>query len=131
MNDALETIIALARQNIERNPSLQGRPAEAVAKQYLAGLRDEVEEVGVEIRADNAIYLADELADILWDYACAMAQLERAGYISNIEEVLVHAVQKYQERAPAFLELTEEKWEAIKTKQKTELKHRHQELYGN
>ncbi len=124
-------ILDIARENIRKNPSLQGRPSEEVALQYLAGLKDEIEEVRDEIREENQIHLEDELSDIAWDYACVLAQLEQAGYIESAEAVIAHGLTKYSQRAPAFLEATEEPWEAVKAKQKAELKQRHEELYGN
>ncbi len=124
-------ILAIARENIRRNPSLQSRPAEEVALQYLAGLKDEIEEVREEIRERNQIHLEDELSDIAWDYACVLAQLEQAGYIESAEAVIEHGFAKYSERAPAFLENSEDAWDAVKAKQKAELKNRHEELYGN
>lgn len=124
-------ILDIARENIRKNPSLQGRPSEEVALQYLAGLKDEIEEVRDEIREENQIHLEDELSDIAWDYACVLAQLEQAGYIESAEAVIAHGLAKYSQRAPAFLEATEEPWEAVKAKQKAELKQRHEELYGN
>ena len=124
-------IRAIARENIRQNPSLQGRPVDEVALQYLSGLKDEVEEVRVEIKEHNRVHLEDELSDIAWDYACVLAQLEHADYIDSAEAVIVHGIDKYKERAPAFLEASEEMWDAIKTKQKAELKQRHEELYGN
>ncbi len=124
-------ILNIARENIRNNPSLQGRPVDEVALQYIAGLKDEVEEVKDEIKEQNNVYLEDELSDIAWDYACVLAQLEKAGYIDSTEAVIAHGFTKYSERAPAFLESSEEMWDAIKTKQKAELKKRHEELYGN
>lgn len=124
-------ILDIARENIRQNPSLQGRPPEEVALRYLSGLTDEVEEVKVEVREHNKVHLEDELSDIAWDYACVLAQLELAGYIDSAEAVIAHGLSKYSERAPAFLEATEEPWEAVKTKQKTDLGQRHQRLYGN
>jgi NTP pyrophosphatase (non-canonical NTP hydrolase) len=124
-------ILHIARENIRNNPSLQGRSADEVALQYLAGLKDEVEEVKDEIKENNSVHLEDELSDIAWDYACMLAQLEHAGYIKSAEAVIAHGLTKYSERAPAFLEATDELWDAIKTKQKAELKQRHEELYGN
>ena len=124
-------ILDIARENIRNNPSLQSRPSEEVALQYLAGLKDEVEEVRAEIKENNCVYLEDELSDIAWDYTCALAQLELAGYIESAEAVIAHGLAKYSERAPAFLEATEEPWEAVKAKQKAELRRRHEELYGS
>lgn len=130
MSEAFLKLIALARENIQYNPSLKGKTGEAVALQYLSGLMEEIEEVKVEIRADNQIYLTDELSDIAWDYACVLAQLEQAGYIERAEDMLTLGLQKYTERAPAFLEMTNERWNVIKAQQKLDLKQRHQEMYG-
>ena len=124
-------IVNIARENIRQNPSLQGRAADEVALQYLSGLKDEVEEVRVEIKEQNRVHLEDELSDIAWDYACVLAQLEHAGYIDSAEAVIAHGLSKYSERAPAFLESSEDMWDAIKTKQKADLKKRHESLYGN
>jgi NTP pyrophosphatase (non-canonical NTP hydrolase) len=124
-------ILAIARDNIFKNPDLQNRPAEQVVHKYLDGLKDEVEEVREEIRDKNRVFLEDELSDIAWDYACMLAALERAGYISSAEAVIVHGLEKYATRAPAFLETSEDMWDDIKAKQKLELTQRHQQLYGN
>lgn len=90
-----------------------------------------MKEVADEIRADNKIYLEDELSDIAWDYACVLAQLEYNGYIESVESVFQNGFKKYSERAPAFLEASEAPWEAIKKTQKEILKKRHEKLYGN
>lgn len=124
-------ILNIARENIRKNPSLHNRPPSEVALQYLGGLKDEVEEVRDEIREHNRIHLEDELSDIAWDYACVLAQLEHVGYIESAEAVITHGLHKYSKRAPAFLETSEDMWDNIKTKQKAELKQRHDELYAN
>ena len=123
-------ILAIARDNIKKNPSLAGRPDKEVALQYLSGLKDEVEEVRAEIKENNKVHLEDELSDIAWDYACVLAQLEHTGFIDSAEAVIEHGFLKYSQRAPAFLETSEDMWDAIKAKQKAELKQRHEELYG-
>ncbi len=129
--DKFLEILAIARDNIAKNPSLQGRPVTDVAIQYLRGLQDEVAEVTAEILPDNKVYLEDELSDIVWDYACVLAQLERHGYIDSAEGVIAHGLAKYTERAPAFLEASEDMWEEVKANQKAKLKVRHEERYGN
>lgn len=131
MQKGFPDILAIARENIKRNPSLADRSVEDVAHQYLQGLRDEVQEVADEVRSDNTVHLEDELADIAWDYACVLAQLEQHGYIDSAESVLEHGLKKYTERAPAFLEASEDMWDAVKKTQKEQLKHRHKETYGN
>lgn len=124
-------LLDIARENIKKNPSLQGRSVDEVALQYLTGLRDEVEEVREEIKENNSVFLVDELSDIAWDYACVLAQLESQGYIENAEAVIAHGLVKYTERAPAFLENSEKPWDAIKKIQKERLLKQHQEKYGN
>jgi NTP pyrophosphatase (non-canonical NTP hydrolase) len=124
-------ILNIARENIRKNPSLQGRPTEDVVLQYLKALQDEVAEVTEEVGEHNRVHLEDELSDIAWDYACVLAKLEQAGYIDSAEAVIAHGLNKYSERAPAFLEASEDMWDAVKTKQKNDLKTRHEELYGN
>ena len=124
-------ILEIARENIRRNPSLAGLSGVELGQQYLGGLKDEVEEVAVEIKENNAVYLEDELSDIAWDYACVLASLESKGLIESAEAVLLHGLEKYQERAPAFLETTEDHWESVKKIQKEVLHKRHEELYGN
>lgn len=124
-------ILEIARDNIRHNPSLANRSGVDVGLQYLSGLKDEVEEVVVEVKENNAVYLEDELSDIAWDYACVLASLEQKGLIKSAEAVLAHGLEKYSERAPAFLEASEDHWETVKKIQKEVLKKRHEELYGN
>lgn len=124
-------ILNIARENIRKNPSLHNRPPSEVALQYLGGLKDEVEEVCDEIKENNHVHLEDELSDIAWDYACVLAQLEHVGFIENAENVIAHGLSKYSERAPAFLEPSEDMWDRIKAKQKADLQQRHEEKYGN
>lgn len=82
-----------------------------------------------KIKDNNSVYLEDELSDIAWDYACLLVQLEHAGYIDSAEAVIAHGLLKYSERAPAFLEASEDMWDAIKRKQKADLKKRHDTLF--
>ncbi len=124
-------ILEIARDNVRRNPSIINRETLGITKQYLQGLRNEVEEVVVEVKDLNEIYLTDELSDIAWNYAVILALLEYRGLISSAEEVLEHGYDKYTERAPAFLEASEDMWDTVKAKQKEALKQRHQETYGN
>ncbi len=130
MSEDFLKILEIARENIRKNPSLQGRPVTDVAIQYLRGLQDEVAEVTAEIIPSNSVYLEDELSDIAWDYACVLAQLEQAGYIESAEGVIAHGLAKYTERAPAFLEASEDMWEEVKATQKEKLKQKHEEKYG-
>lgn len=131
MSKGFLAILAIARDNIRLNPSLMGRSGEDLGQQYLRGLMDEVEEVKVEVKEHNTVYLEDELSDIAWDYACVLASLEAKGLIKSAEGVLEHGLKKYSERAPAFLEVSEDMWDAVKKTQKEQLKQRHEETYGS
>lgn len=123
-------ILEIARENVRKNPSIVDVPTTEICERYLEGLMDEVAEVRAEIREHNEVHLTDELSDIAWDYAVVLALAEYRGLIENAESVLVHGAAKYGERAPAFLEPSEDMWDAVKAKQKADLKARHQEKYG-
>jgi NTP pyrophosphatase (non-canonical NTP hydrolase) len=122
-------ILNIARENVRKNPSIAEADTMEAALRYVAGLKDEVEEVAVEIKENNSVYLTDELSDIAWDYATLMAVLEHRGLISSVEDVLEHGYKKYAERTPAFLVASSEMWDEIKQKQKKELKKQHAEKY--
>jgi NTP pyrophosphatase (non-canonical NTP hydrolase) len=124
-------ILAIARENVRKNPTIVDGSTEAMCHRYINGLRDEVTEVADEIKENNAVYLEDELSDIAWDYATLIALAEYRGLIPSAEAVLEHGFLKYSERTPAFLEGSQDLWNEIKTKQKERLKHKHEALYGN
>ena len=128
---AFSEIVSLARENISRNPTLLNKEPVAVCRQYLDGLQDEVVEVRDEVKLNNQVYLTDELSDIAWDYACVLAQAERAGLIESAASVFQHGLEKYVERAPAFIKGDEKLWELVKVKQKSQLVMKHKEKYGN
>ena len=123
-------ILEIARENVRKNPSVVDVPTGEILERYLSGLMDEVAEVRAEIREHNEVHLTDELSDIAWDYAVVLALAEQRGLIGSAESVLAHGYTKYAERAPAFLESSEDKWDEVKAKQKAELKARHQDKYG-
>lgn len=124
-------ILEIARENVRKNPSIVDVPTSQICERYLEGLMDEVAEVRAEIREHNEVHLTDELSDIAWDYAVVLALAEYRGLIGSAESVLAHGYKKYAERAPAFLEASEDMWDEVKAKQKAELKARHQEKYGS
>ena len=123
-------ILEIARENVRKNPSVVDVPTGEILERYLSGLMDEVAEVRAEIREHNEVHLTDELSDIAWDYAVVLALAEHRRLIGSAESVLAHGYAKYAERAPAFLESSEDKWDEVKAKQKAELKARHQDKYG-
>jgi hypothetical protein len=123
-------ILNIARENVKNNPGITKIDSVKAAHQYLDGLKDEVEEVKVEVKENNEVYLTDELSDIAWDYATLLSVLEDRGLIGNAEDVLAHGFQKYTERLPSAAESTVDSWNEIKEKQKIELKKKHAEKYG-
>lgn len=122
-------ILAIARENVRKNPSIVGESTVTVCQRYIDGLRDEVAEVADEIKENNAVYLEDELSDIAWDYATLIALAEYRGLIPSAEGVLEHGFQKYSERTPAFLLGNQDLWNEIKAKQKETLNQRHKVMY--
>ncbi len=129
MHKSIESILSLARENVSQNPGMQGKSGADAAVKYLNGLLDEVQEVTDELKPDNAVYLQDELSDIMWDYSVLLALCEAHGWIDSVDEVFAQGVRKYTERAPAFLEYNNDKWNAIKLKQKADLAQEHSKRY--
>lgn len=123
-------ILEIARENVRKNPSVIDVSTKAICEKYLAALIDEVEEVKAEVREHNEVHLTDELSDIAWDYAVVLALAEYRGLVPSVESILAHGYEKYAERAPAFLEASEDRWDEVKAKQKADLKQKHQEKYG-
>ena len=131
MKKSFLDLIAIARENVQKNPKLRARTTQEAVERYVNGRLEEVEEVKEELKENNEVHLVDELSDIAWDYAVLLCVLENRGLISDVEDVIAHAHEKYTQRTPAFLEASSELWEEIKVKQKAELARRHQEKYGN
>jgi NTP pyrophosphatase (non-canonical NTP hydrolase) len=131
MKKEFTDILAIARENVERNPNNTSVDTETLVRKYLDGLADEILEVRDEVKEKNDVHLIDELSDIAWNYATLLMALENRGLIPSAEEVLLHAYTKYTERTPAFLIGSMDLWNDVKTKQKLALERRHQEKYGN
>jgi NTP pyrophosphatase (non-canonical NTP hydrolase) len=128
MNKVAE-ILEIARQNVAKNPSIYPEATAAVLSRYMEALIDELEEVKVEIKENNEIYLKDELGDILWNFSVLIALLENRGFLEKADSVFEQAYTKYSERSPAFLKLDNNLWEQIKKTQKERLEKQHQEKY--
>ena len=124
-------ILDLARKNIAINPIFSGLNDEESVERYITELESELKEVRDELRPSNAVYLTDELSDVIWDYTVLLALLEKQQLITSVEEVFKHSMHKYQERSLAFTAENNELWDSIKSKQKNRLTQRHQEKYGN
>lgn len=122
-------LLALARENVERNPTIIKSETNAVAGRYLDSVIDEVKEVIPEVKENNAIYLTDELSDVAWSYAVTLALLEKRGLIISAQDVLDHAHTKFTQRSPAFLKEDYDLWNDIKSKQKAALKEQHLDTY--
>lgn len=105
-------------------------------KKYFWYLIDEVNEAHKEIKDNNKVYLENELWDIIYVYLHNLEKLQRDGRIDKIN-VLERAFKKFSEKlkpceeAQEFSYWKENKhWEAIKLKQKQEMKEEHEKLYG-
>ncbi len=121
---SFDTVFKYARDNTRCNGAARS------AREYLDGLRDEIDEVYNELKRNNNIYLTDELSDILWDYCNLLVQCEKEGLIDSADAVLRHGAQKYAERFDALLSGSNECWETVKKRQKVHLKGKHEKRYG-
>ena len=128
--EPLQKLLEVANRNALENPSIVGVDTKEIAMKYLNGLADEVEEVAAEFKDNNSVHLTDELSDIVWDYFVVLKICETRGWIESTDEVFKHAIEKYEERSPAMIEADETMWDEIKSKQKAELKAKHQEKHG-
>lgn len=90
---------------------------------YLAGLREEIDEVVEEIPNKRVCFLEDELADVLWDYLNFVVALEEEEGV-NIEDIVHRACHKYHERLSAMDK--GESWNDVKVRQKTALEKEQQ-----
>jgi len=127
--DSIEEIIALAEENISSNPTITEVTSYEVAERYTKAIAAEAAEVLVEVKENNAVYLADELGDIFWTFMQLVVLSKERGLISSVDEVFEAAVEKYKERMPAFLERDNTKWDKIKSVQKERMAMRHKEKY--
>jgi NTP pyrophosphatase (non-canonical NTP hydrolase) len=130
MRENLEKLLQIAEDNVKSNPSITTEDTVTVAKRYLHGLRDEVAEVEAELKDNNSVHLADELSDIAWDYFVLLKICEERGWIHSVEDVFAHGLEKYSERAPAFLKANQRLWNSVKASQKEKLAKKHQDRHG-
>ena len=86
---------------------------------YFQELKEEIEEVGEELKDDRWCYLEDELGDVLWDYLNLLYNLEVEDKIS-VGRVFKRATDKYDQRISAITNGIS--WASIKEKQKMALK---------
>ena len=90
----------------------------------LEQIKKELDEVKEEIKPNNAPFLEDELADILWGLFIAIEKLKDEGLVSNHQNIIKRALKKYKERVlPLKGKLPEDEriWDEVKQRQKREL----------
>ncbi len=116
MKDLLQALLNIADKKVDID--LDSGWSQG-SKTYLDALGDELKEVREEIDQQRLCYLEDELADILWVYACALKHLERETHLSS-ERVLQRANDKYQQRVTSILQ--DIPWDEVKKEQKQQLK---------
>jgi len=95
--EALEKLIALAKHK-QQIDLKRGETKFMNPHWLLDSIRDEVEEVREEIKADNKAYLEDELSDILWGWMVLVEKLKDDNYVGSHEEIIKRALKKYEER---------------------------------
>lgn len=129
MNEELQKLFDIAKNNVAQNPSIVGVDTGEITRKYLKGLGDEVAEVEEELKPENVIHLQDELSDIIWNNAVLLELCEERGWIDSVEAVYTHALDKYQQRAPAFIQADQALWDEVKTRQKKELADQNAKRY--
>ena len=93
----LERLIALAKHKQEIDIK-RGEAKFMNPHWLLDSIRDEVEEVREEIKADNLAHLEDELSDILWGWMVLVEKLKDDNYVGSHEDIMKRALKKYEER---------------------------------
>ena len=84
------------------------------SQSYLAGIKNEVDEVIEETPKSRQCYLEDELGDILWNYLNVLTTMEKETGIEP-KAVLIRACRKYEARVSAIESGI--KWSEIKEQQ--------------
>ena len=101
---------------------------------YFDGLKDEIDEVEVEIKDNNQVYLEDELGDVLYTYLNLLVWLKEEWKISSIKNIISRSEKKFWERINAIEKIADnarlQTWKEIKNKQKKENKEEHMKLYS-
>lgn len=96
---------------------------------YFTEIMNEVVEAKAEDKIDNALYLEDELSDILRDYLNLLYSLEKEWKIRSINMVFDHAVQKHKERV--LNQLLWVAWQETKVKQKNDINQKNIEYLNS
>lgn len=93
---------------------------------YFAWIQDEIHEVEKELRAENHVFLEDELWDVFWDYICLLHSLEHEGKIEK-NRIFERIYKKFSERVGEDGRGGND-WEEVKKRQKEELRREHEAL---
>lgn len=121
--EVLEKLIVLAKH--KQQIDLKRGEAKFMNPNWLLdSIRDEVEEVREEIKADNLPHLEDELSDILWGWMILVEKLKDDNYVGSHEAIMKRALKKYEERILPLKGTSEdhEIWREVKNRQKEALK---------
>ncbi|HHD75363.1 MAG TPA: hypothetical protein ENK82_10010 [Campylobacterales bacterium] len=121
--EVLEKLIVLAKH--KQQIDLKRGEAKFMNPNWLLdSIRDEVEEVREEIKADNLPHLEDELSDILWGWMVLVEKLKDDNYVGSHEAIMKRALKKYEERILPLKGTSEdhEIWREVKNRQKEALK---------
>lgn len=98
---------------------------------YIEWIQDEFDEVKLELKEKNSIYLEDELWDLFWDYICLLYSLENEWKIET-KKVFERSYNKFSERIWAVRKSIPNQdniWLKIKNKQKKEMLDEHNKKY--
>ena len=111
----------------DRNKELHHKSSNA--QFYYQWLQDELEEIQAEMKPNNAVYLEDELGDILRDYMNMLYLLQQEWLITDWKKVFERSQNKYHERVADQLDGKLRK--ETKARQKQVLADEHKEKYGH
>lgn len=96
---------------------------------YFDAILWEMEEVKVEIKDNNSVYLEDELWDILWTYLGLLNSLKEEWKITSVEKVFNRCFTKFSWRLNVENWENNWIWEEVKEVQKEELEKENNEKY--
>lgn len=129
MEEALKRLLQLQREIFEKDA---WKKRQTVAS-YYKYILEEAQELEQAVLNNDAEELKEELGDLLWNILVLSNIAEKDG-LFNLKDVLDQVYQKMIERHPHIInathpyELTEEKWDVIKQRQK-ERKQERQKIH--
>lgn len=131
MTDLIKKITDLSESRIQEFTDTKN-PWYKWSETYLEWVIEEFEEMKVEIKKNNSVYLEDELWDIFWDFMCLLSSLKQEWYISSEKKVFERCRKKFSERIWAVrksIPWQDWIWAGVKKIQKAELKKEFEEKY--